>query len=147
MTPIWDYRYPWAQYAYFEEYIVQPLLRLLGYPCHQTFSLEIKKFLHPKEYDERQIINHNSKLTGMLSKITKIKVYGYEGVPFLLPIIVPNRIAYLENVRQLAASSSSHLGSHGKQSLMPGTLCFGEFTIYSTKGYGLIESKLAHYGL
>ncbi|XP_059073513.1 uncharacterized protein LOC131874247 [Cryptomeria japonica] len=42
-----------------------------------------------------------------------IKVYGFEGVPFMLPTLVLGRIAYLENVRQLSMSNPKHLsGAH-----------------------------------
>lgn len=74
-------------------------------------------------------------------------MFGFEGAPLLLPKMVPNRIAYLEIIRQLAEASSTHLGAHGKQSLMPGYLCFEEFAVSSTKGYDLIKDKLAYYGL
>lgn len=74
-------------------------------------------------------------------------MYGFEGAPLLLPRMIPSMIAYSEIVRQLASSSFTHLGTHGKQYLMPRYLCFGEFTMLSTKGYDLIEAKLVYYGL
>lgn len=58
-TTIWDQRCPWSQYLCFEEYFVKTLCQLLGRSCDYTLTPKIQRFLRPKEYDKRQIVNHN----------------------------------------------------------------------------------------
>lgn len=43
-----------------------------------------------------------------------IRVYGFEDTPFIFPKIVPDRITYVEIVRQMDYSSVMNLGSFGK---------------------------------
>lgn len=60
----------------------------------------------------------------------------------MLPTLVPNRIPYLEIVRQLIMSNAKHLIGAHKQVFMPGTLHFRDFTIVSNEAYEMIEKKL-----
>lgn len=43
--------------------------------------------------------NHNWGDWYCLEDVTMIRVYGFEDAPFILPNMVPNRIAYLEIFR------------------------------------------------
>jgi hypothetical protein len=59
------------------------------------------------------------------SDCTKIRAYRFEGTPYLLPKIVPNRVAYLEIMRQLAKLETQNISvrkrnftSHPMLSLM-----------------------------
>lgn len=70
------------------------------------------------------------------------RVYGFEGIPFMLPTLVPDKIAYLEIVRYLSMSNVKHLSGAHKQIFMLGTLHFRVFTIVFTKAYETIEKKL-----
>lgn len=72
-------------------------------------------------------------------------MYGFEGKPYLLPITVPDRVAYLEIIRQLSISSSKHLTDHGKKSIVPRLLVFSDFIVKILKSYGLLQSKLGYY--
>lgn len=76
-----------------------------------------------------------------------IRVYGFEGTPHLLPQVVPGRISYLEIVRQLEKYDAKNLKGHNKQSIIPNTLCFGDFTVVANEGYEKIDAKLAQYNL
>lgn len=60
---------------------------------------------------------------------------------------MPNKIAYLEIVRQLDYSNVMNLSAYEKQSFMPSTLCFGDFTVVSKEGYDLILDKLSHFNM
>lgn len=40
-----------------------------------------------------------------------------------------------------------NLGAFGKQTFMPSTLCFGDFTVLSKEGYDLILDKFLHFNL
>lgn len=81
------------------------------------------------------------------SNATIIKVYGFEDTPLILPKTVPNKIAYLEIVRQLDFSNVMHLRSYEKKSFMLATLCFGDFTVLAKEGYDQILGKLMHYNM
>lgn len=76
-----------------------------------------------------------------------IRLHGFEVAPFLLPKTIPDRVAYLEIVRQLAFSDFMHLKSYGRKYLVPSTLCFSDFTTISYTGYESIGSKINFYGM
>lgn len=59
-------------------------------------------------------VNHNWGDWYTYDDCTMIRVYGFEATPFLLPKIVPDKIAYLEIVRQLVYSDYMHLKSYNK---------------------------------
>lgn len=87
-------------------------------------------------------VNHNWGDWFVCQNFTFFRVYGFEGVPFMLPTLVSDRITYLEIVRQLSMSNAKHLGGAHKQTFMSDTLYFRDFTIVSTKAYEMIEKKL-----
>lgn len=118
---------------------------MLGYPCDHSISLEIQRFLRPKELCEDTPITHNWGDWYCFLDYTQIRVYGFEGKPYLLPIIVPNRVARLELIKQLSIASAKHLTDHGKQSIVPGLLVFLDFIVKISKSYGLLQNKLGYY--
>lgn len=113
---------------------MKPLLKLLGNLYDYNLSLEIQRFLREKEKDPRKKVNHNRGEWYTFSNCTMIRIYGFEGTPHLLPRIVLDRLVYLENVRQLAKSDAIHIKGYSKQSIIPSTLCFGDFTIVASEG-------------
>lgn len=143
----WDQRYVNNQYWYFEEFFVKPLYRLLGCPCDHALAPEVQRFLRPKDFTEDPSIEHNWGDWYCFSDYTQVKVYEFEGRPYLLPLTVPNRVACLEIVRQLSIVSTKHLISHEKQSIVPGLLVFSDFIVKSSKSYGLMQTKLDYYGM
>lgn len=93
---------------------MKTLYRLLGTPCNHSISLEVKRFFKPKELCEDTMVTHNWRDRYCFLDYTQIRVYGFEGKPYLLPITVLDRVTYLEIVRQLLISSAIHLIEHGK---------------------------------
>lgn len=78
----------------------------------------------------------------MNKDFTCFRVYGFEGSPYMLLKLVPDKIAYLEIVRQLSVSNAKHFADMRKQAFLPRTLSCGDFTIVSTKSYEIIDKKL-----
>lgn len=140
-----DQRYSNNQYWHFEEFFVKTLYRLLGYPCDHALSPKIQIFLRPKEYGEDTSIEHNWGDWYCFLDYTQIRVYGFEGKPYLLPFMVPNRVVCLEIVRQLSTVSAQHLTDHRKKSIVLGLLVFSDFIVKSSKSYGLLHNKLNCY--
>lgn len=58
-TSLWDSWYMRSNYIKFKELIVKPLYMIYGVPCEGSISDGIKRFLRPKDCDERQIVDHN----------------------------------------------------------------------------------------
>lgn len=69
-------------------------------------------------------------------------MFGFEGSPYVLPKPAPDRIAFLEIVRQLSVSNAHHFGDAHKETFLPGTLEFGDFRIVSTRAYEAIDRNL-----
>lgn len=146
-TSVWDNRCGWSHYLYFEEYFVKPLYNMLGHKCDYNLSPKILRFLRPKDMGHEVGIIHNWGDWYMFGDCIVIRVYGFEVAPYFLFKIVPDRVAYLEIIRQLSFSDFMHLKSYGRQTFMSSTLCFGDFTIISYSGYDLVSGKLDYYGL
>lgn len=128
-TSIWDCRFVRSNYIHFEEYFVKTFYRFYSYPYHSALSEDVKRFLRPVDFGGPETIKYNWGDWYCFFNVTMIRVYGFEDAPLLLPKTVPNRIAYLEIIRQMGESNSMHLASHDKQSFLPGTLCIGEFVV------------------
>lgn len=144
---VWDQRYANCQYYCFEDQFVKPLMGLLGYDEDFSLSLEIKKFLRPKDFNPKLEIDHNGGDWHSFETHTQIRVYGFEGAPNVLPKTIPDIIAYLESIRQMHESNHLHLISRGKQSFLPSYLSFGDFVLKNTKSYELIGKKMKYFSL
>lgn len=108
-TSIRDSRYERSHYLYFEEYFFKPLLKLLGHPCDYNLSLEVQRFLRPKEKDPIKKVNRNWGDWYTYSDCTVIRAYGFKGSPHMLARVALDRVVYLEIVRKLAKSNAKHL--------------------------------------
>lgn len=146
-TSIWDCRFVRSNYIHFEEYFVKSLYKSYDQPCGSTLTHEVKRFLRLADIGRPKIIKHNWGDWYCFSNVTMIRVYGFEDSAFLLPKIVPNRIAYLEIIRQMGISNHIILNKHDKQPFMPGTICIDESTITRKEGHELTLNKLAHYNM
>lgn len=113
-TSIWVSRFINSNYVYFEEYFVKTLYRFYDYPCDYSLSNEIKRFLRPKDFNGPPTVGHHWGDWYCYIYSTMIRVYGFEDIPFLLPKIVPNRIAYLEIVRKMDYSNVMNLSAYEK---------------------------------
>lgn len=142
-SAIWDSRFVSSSYVHFEEHFFKILCIFFNHPCDHSLIDELKIFLRPKYFNGSTIVGHNWGNWYCYVNDTMIRVYGFENTPFLLSKIVSDRIAYLEIVRQLHYFSVMNLSSIEKQSFMPSTLCFGDFTILSKEGYDMILNKLS----
>lgn len=141
-TSVWDSRYVKSNYIKFEELIVKPLYQMYGVPCEGSISTEVKRFIRPVVFYERGMVNHKWGDLFVHKDFTCFKIYGFKGTPYLLPKLVPDRISYLEIVRQLSVSNAKNFGGMHKQTFLLVTLSFGDFTIVSTKAYEAIDRKL-----
>ena len=65
-------------------------MKLLRGEYNYTLSQEIKIFLRPKQFVDQSPVDHNWGDWYAFDNFTRIRVYGYEGCPYNLPIIVPN---------------------------------------------------------
>jgi len=113
-TSVWDNRFAHSNYVYFEKYFVKILYRFFNHRCDYSLSNEIKRFLRPKDFNGPPTMTHNWGDWYCLLDSTMIKVYGFEGTPFLLPKTVPDRIAYLEIARQMDYSNVMNLNAYDK---------------------------------
>lgn len=107
-----------------------------------SLSLEIRRFLRPKDFNPELEIDHNWGDWHSFETHTQIRVYGFEGAPNVLPKIILDMIAYLEIIRQMCESNHLYLRSIGKQSFLPGYLSFGDFVVKNTKCYEIIGKKM-----
>lgn len=130
-----------SHYIKFEELFVQPQYRAFGVSCDRSFLEKIKRFIRPHEYGETRV-NHNWIDWYVCQDFSYVRIYGFEGTPYILPKLVPDRIAYLEIVRQLSVLNAKHFGGAHKQAFLLRTLHFGDFTIVSIKAYEVIDRKL-----
>ena len=104
-TPVWDYRFSASCYLTFEDYFVQPLYTLFGHHSFPSISPNIKRFLRPRDNGFREKIKNNWGDRYAYDYFTCIRVFGFEGRPYRLLTSMPNRIAYLEIIRQMFESS------------------------------------------
>lgn len=126
---------------------MKTLYSFYDYPCNFALSENIKRLLRFADFGGPKTFKCNWGDWYCFSDVTMIRVYGFEGSPLLLPKIMPDRIAYLEIIRQMGDSSHMHLGSHEKQAFMPETLCVGEFIINGREGHEITWSKLVQYDM
>lgn len=138
---LWDSWFMRSHYVKFEDFFVQPLYRVFGVSFDGSFSKEIKRFLRPHEHGDTKV-NHNWGDWYIYRDFTYVRVFGFKGAPYVLPKPAPNRIAYLEIVRQMNVSNAQHFGGTHKQVFLLETLHFGDFTIVSTKAYEIIDRRL-----
>lgn len=131
-----------SNYIKFEELIVKPLCKIYGVPCEGSISDGIKRFLRPKDCDERKILDYKWGDWFVNKDFACFKIYGFERIPYILPKLFLDRIAYIEIVRKLSVSNAKHFTDLCKQAFLPGTLSFHDFTIVSTKYYDIIDRKL-----
>lgn len=143
----WDQRFTNNQYWHFQECFVKPLSVALRQHRDYTLSPEIKRFLRPKDFSPESQIDYNWGDWYCHPNHTEIRIFGYEGKPYMLPITVPNRVASLEIVRQLSVVSAKHLTDFGKQFIVPRLLVFSDFIVKSSKSYHLLQNKLDYYGM
>lgn len=130
-----------SHYVKFEEFFMQPLYKVFGVTFDGSFSAEIKIFLRPHEHGDTRV-NHNWGDWYVCQDFIYVGVFGFEGAPYVLPKLVPNKITYLKIVRQMSVSNSQYFGGTHKQVFLPSTLHFGDFTIVSTKVYEVIDRRL-----
>lgn len=87
-------------------------------------------------------MNHNWGDWYICQDFTYVRVFGFEGAPYVLPKPAPDKIAYLEIVRQMSVSNAQHFGGAHNFFFLPRTLHFGDFTIVSAKAYEIIDERL-----
>lgn len=138
---LWDSCFMRSHYIKFEDFFVQPLFRAFGVFFDGFFLEEIKRFLRPHEHGDTRV-NHNWGDWYVCKDFTYVRVFRFEGAPYMLPKPTPNKIAYLEIVRQMSVSNATHFGGAYKQLFLPGTVYFGDFTIVSKKPYEIIDKRL-----
>lgn len=114
----------------FEDYFVQPLYTLFRHQYFPSTSPDIKSFLRPKDNGLGEKIKHNWEDWYAYDYFACFTIFGFEGKPYRLPASVLDKIAYLEIVRQMSESSKQDFGGkQRKQTFLPATLSFGDFTI------------------
>ena len=142
-TAIWDYRFSASCYLTLEDHFFQPLYTLFGHHSFPSISLDIKRFLRPRDNGLGDKIKHNWGDWYAYDYFACIRVFGFKGRTYRLPTSMPNRIAYLEIVRQMSKSSKQHFkDKQRKKTFLLATLSFGDFIICATNSYGNIGEKL-----
>lgn len=100
-----------SNYIKFEELIVKPLYKIYGVPFEGSICKEIKRFLRPKDFDDRKIVDHNWGDWFVNKDFICFKIFGIEGSPYILPKLAPDKIAYSDIVQQLSVSNSKHFAN------------------------------------
>lgn len=93
---------------------VKPMKCLLGYDKNFSLSPEIKKLLRPLQFNEELGIDHNWGNWFSHENHTLIRVYGFGGIPNILPMTIPDQLAYLEIVRHMNGLAQVHLRASRK---------------------------------